>query len=178
MTTPNGRGSPEMLAAELVEARDAFMAALADIDPALLKTPGLAGQWSARELVAHLGYWTGHAAEALHLAEQDRADEFGESDMDVDERNAVVARVALETDLATVRVREEAAFQALLSALGMLDPERLTDRVAYGDTIEQVVRDDGPDHYREHALEIRSWFTGDDEPDDDEPDGDDEPEDE
>lgn len=167
MTPSNGLGSPDALAAELVAAREEFMAALSDVDPALLKTPGLAGQWSARELVAHLGYWTGHAAEALHLAEQDRADEFGESDMDVDERNAIVARIALETDLATVRVREEAAFQALLSALETLDPERLTDRVAYGDTIEQVVRDDGPDHYREHVLDIRSWFTGDDEPDDD-----------
>jgi hypothetical protein len=170
VTSSSGTSSTEGLAAELVEARDEFMAALADIDPALLKTPGLAGQWSARELVAHLGYWTGHAAEALHLAEQDRADEFGESDMDVDERNAVVARIALETDLATVRLREEAAFQALLSALGTVDPERLADRVAYGDTIEQVIRDDGPDHYHEHALDIRSWFSGDDEPDDDDAD--------
>jgi len=41
--------------------------------------------------------------------------------------------------------------------------------VAYGDTLEQVIRDDGPDHYREHAIDIRAWFTGDDEPDDDEP---------
>lgn len=167
MSPSDGPGSPETLAAELVEAREEFMAALADIDPALLKTPGLAGDWSARELVAHLGYWTGHAAEALHLAEQDRADEFGESDMDVDERNAVIARVALETDLATVRKREEAAFGALLDALRAADPEHLGDRVAYGDSIEQVVRDDGPDHYREHALDIRAWFTGASEPDDD-----------
>ncbi len=167
MSPPDGLGLPDALAAELVDARDEFMAALADIDPALLKTPGLAGQWSARELVAHLGYWTGHAAEALHLAEEDRADEFGESDMNVEERNAVVARVALETDLATVRKREAAAFRALLDTLRAADPERFGDRVAYGDTIEQVVRDDGPDHYREHALDIRSWFTGDDEPDED-----------
>ena len=64
---------------------------------------GLVGQWSARELIAHLGYWTGHAGEAMHHAEMDRAGDFGEDEHDVDERNAIVARVAAETDLATVR---------------------------------------------------------------------------
>ena len=154
------------LAAELREARDLFLAALADVDPALLEAPGLSGEWSARELVAHLGYWAGHAAEALHYAAEGRADEFGEAEMDVDERNAIVARVAAETDLATTRKREQAAFDALLAALGEIDPTVLADRVAYGDTIEQVVRDDGPDHYREHALDIRAWFTGENDEDD------------
>ena len=183
MSAGDGLASPQALAAELREARDLFLAALADVDPALLETPGLSGEWSARELVAHLGYWAGHAAEALHYAAEGRADEFGESEMDVDERNAIVARVAAETDLATTRKREQAAFDAVLVALSQIDPAVLADRVVYGDTIEQVVRDDGPDHYREHALDIRAWFTGEDEEDEfdadevddaDEADGDDE----
>jgi Mycothiol maleylpyruvate isomerase N-terminal domain. len=160
--------APQQLAAELTDARRAFLEALADVAPELLTTPGLAGEWSARELVAHLGYWTGHAAEALHFAQEGRADEFGASDLDVDERNAVVARVALETDLGTVRKREEAAFDALIGQLAGLDPALLGENVAYGDTLEQVIRDDGPDHYQEHAIDIRAWFTGADEPDDDE----------
>ena len=167
MTAGNGLASPEALVAELVAARELFLAALADVDPALLDTPGLAGEWSARELVAPLGYWTAQAAEALHHAAQGRADEFGEEEMDVDERNAVVARVAAETDLRTVRAREEAAYQALLEALRSADPGVLGERVAYGDSVEQVVRDDGPDHYREHAMDIRAWFSGDEEGDDD-----------
>lgn len=159
----------QALAGELTAARDEFMAALADVEPALLTAPGLAGEWSARELLAHLGYWTGHAAEALHHAAQGRSGEFGEDDMDVDARNAVVARVAAETDLATVQKREQAAYEALLIGLERADPAWLDERVAYGDSLEQVVRDDGPDHYREHAADIRAWFTGDDEPADDEP---------
>ena len=166
-------GEPPQLAAELAEARAVFVEALADVAPELLTTPGLVGDWSARELIAHLGYWTGHAAEALHFAREGRADEFGTADLNVDERNEVVARVARETDLPTVRKREEAAFGALMDALAGLDPALLSENVAYGDTLEQVIRDDGPDHYREHAIDIRAWFTGDDEPDDeaDEPAG-------
>ena len=32
------------------------------VEPASMTTPGLLGEWSGRELIAHLGYWTGHAS--------------------------------------------------------------------------------------------------------------------
>jgi hypothetical protein len=164
MTIERGPEHIQALADDLLAARQAFNEALADVDPALLTTPGLVGEWSARELIAHLAYWAGHAAEALHQAEQGRVADFGEDEMDVDARNAVVARVARETDLATVRQREEAAFDALLSRLKRAEPTWLEERVSYGDTLEYVVRDDGADHYREHTADLRSWFTGADEP--------------
>jgi hypothetical protein len=157
---------------DLVAARQTFMQALADVDPALLTAPGLVGQWSAKELIAHLAYWTGHAAEAVHHAEQGRLEEFGEDELDVDARNAVVARVAGETDLATVRQREDAAFDALISRMKSADPDWLEDRVSYGDTLEFVLRDDGADHYREHTADVRSWFAGTDDDADDEADDD------
>lgn len=164
MTIERGPEHIQALAEDLVAARQAFNEALADVDPALLTAPGLVGEWSARELIAHLAYWAGHAAEALHQAEQGRVQDFGEDEMDVDARNAVVARVAAETDLATVRQREEAAFDALLARLERAEPDWLEERVSYGDSLEHVVRDDGADHYREHTADLRSWFTGSDEP--------------
>jgi hypothetical protein len=173
------------LADDLIAARAEFLAALADVDPALLTSPGLVGEWSARELVAHMGYWAGHAAEAIHHAEQDRLDEFDAGAPSVDERNAVVARVAGETDMATVRSREELAADALRKRILGADPEWLTERDADGDTLEEIIQDDGPDHYREHSRDVRAWFaTGADEtdaddagPDADEADEADEPED-
>ncbi|HEY7847398.1 MAG TPA: maleylpyruvate isomerase N-terminal domain-containing protein [Candidatus Limnocylindria bacterium] len=150
----------EALLRELQAARDEFVAALDDVEPSLLTAPGLVGDWSARELIAHLGYWTGHAAEALHQAELDRTADFGEDEHDVDERNAIVARVAAGTDLATVRQREELAFEALVTRLARADPAWLDEKVSYGDTLERVIQDDGPEHYREHTLDLRAWFTG------------------
>ena len=150
----------QALVDDLVAARDEFLAALDDVEPSLLLTPGLVGDWSAKELIAHIGYWTGHAAEALHHAEQGRLQGFGDDEHDVDERNAIVARVAAETDLATVRKREEAAYDALLTRLLRVDPATLDDKVSYGDTLERVIQDDGPEHYREHALDLRAWFSG------------------
>jgi hypothetical protein len=148
------------LADDLVAARTEFLDALGDVDPALLTSPGLVGEWSAREVVAHLGYWAGHAAEAIHHAEQGRLDEFDAGAPSVDERNAVVARVAGETDLATVRSREELAFEALRKRILGVDPEWLAERDADGDTLEEIIQDDGADHYREHTRHIRAWFGG------------------
>ncbi len=148
--------TPGELAEDLVAARDEFRAVLADLDVPQLNARSLVGDWGIREILAHLGYWAGHAAEALHHAEQRRTDEFGEAELDVEARNTLVARVARETDLATVSRREEAAFEALLERLRRADPAWLDERVGYGDSLEQVIHDDGADHYRGHAQEIRA----------------------
>jgi len=151
----------------LAAARDDFLAALADIDPALQTTPGLVGDWSARDLLAHVGYWAGHAAESLHRAEQGELSEFGRDDLSVDDRNEVVTRVARETDYATVVSREQGAYEAFVARLTAVDPESLDDRDADGDTLAEIIAFDGTDHYREHTLDIRAWFDGKDAPDDD-----------
>jgi len=157
----------EDLVADLQASRAAFVDALADVDPALRTTPGMVGDWSAAQVAAHLGYWAGHATEALHHAEQDRLDEFGRGEPEVDETNAVVARIAAETDLATILQREEAAYEALLTFLQRADAAWLEERTASRDTLGEVIRDDGADHYREHTFDLRAWFTGNDEPDPD-----------
>jgi hypothetical protein len=154
----------QALATDLVEAREAFNQALADMDPALLTTPGLVGVWSARELVAHMGYWAGHAAEAIHLAEQGRLDEFEADVPSVDERNEVVARVAAETDMKTVQNREELAFEAFRKRILTVDPEWLEERDADGDTLQEIIKYDGVDHFREHTNDIRAWFAAGGEP--------------
>ena len=144
------------LADELVAARADFIAALEAVDTRRLNAPGLVGEWSARELVAHLGYWAGHAAEVIHAVESGRAAEVGVGEPSVDDRNASVARVAREADLATVRKREAASIQALLERLATVDPALLTERLPDGATLRDGLREDGPEHYREHTADLRS----------------------
>ena len=150
----------DALVADLETARAAFFEALEDVEPTLRTVQGMVGDWSAAQVVAHLGYWAGHATEALHHAEEDRLDEFGRGEPEVDETNAVVARIAAETDLKTITQREEAAYQALLLRLKRADPATLDDRTATGDSLEEVIRDDGADHYSEHTFDLRAWFSG------------------
>jgi mycothiol maleylpyruvate isomerase-like protein len=136
---------------DLGRARDGFFEVLARVEPASMTTPGLIGDWSARELIAHLGYWVGHATEAIHAVEQGRAEDVGVGEPPVDDVNATVARVAVGTSFATVRRREAASVEALVERLRSVDPRLLGEVLPGGATLEDHVREDGPDHYREHA---------------------------
>ncbi len=157
MTDPPAK--VQALLDDLAAARNEFLAAIGDVDLNLRLTPGLVADWSARDLVAHMGYWAGHAAEALHRAEQDELDAFGKDELTVDERNDVVTRVAAETDWATATKREQGAYDAFVERLKRVDPDRLGQRDADGDTLEEIIAFDGVDHYREHIVDIRAWFT-------------------
>ena len=117
--------TPADLARELTGARDAFFRELGRVEPASLTTPGLVGEWSGRELIAHLGYWAGNAVEVLRLVETDRVDEVGAGLPPTDEVNATVARVARDTPLVAVRKREAGSVDALLERLATLDPALL-----------------------------------------------------
>jgi len=151
--------SPADLATEAEAARSEFLDAVRALTPAQRDASRLVGDWGLREIVAHMGYWVGNSAEALHAAEQGRAHELPHID-DVEERNAVVARVARETDLATVTKREAAAFEAFMDRLRRADPGWLGLQIASGHTIGHLVREDGIDHYRDHAADLRNAIGG------------------
>jgi hypothetical protein len=146
----------DRLVQELRLERDGFFDALSAVAPESMTTPGLIGEWSARELIAHLGYWAGHGVESIHAVESGRADEFGADRPPVDDVNATVARVARQADLATVRKREAASVEAFVERLRAMDPAMLaTPLPHHGLTLEQGIREDGAAHYREHAVELR-----------------------
>ena len=144
---------------DLTEARQGLFEVLDRVSPASMTTPGLVGEWSARELIAHLGYWAGHAVEVIHAVEEGRADEVGDEGLPTDEVNDTVARVARETDLATVRKREAASVEALIERLRRLDPTLLDVPLPSGTTLERSIVEDGAEHYREHADGLRGALT-------------------
>lgn len=150
----------ERLVDELHEARDAFFAALAAVAPESMTTPGLLGEWSARDLIAHLGYWSGHATEVIHAVEEGRTHEIGAGDPPTDTVNETVVRIARQTPLATVRKREGASVEALVDRLRSVDPALLGERLPNGATLEAAIREDGAEHYREHADALRNALEG------------------
>jgi hypothetical protein len=140
---------------DLVAARSDLFELLTAMAPADMTVPGLLGEWSARELIAHLGYWAGNAVEVIHAVEDGRAGEVGAGKPPTDEVNDTVARVSRQTDLTTVRKREAASIEVLVERLRRMDPGLLNVGLPDGATLERGIREDGPDHYREHADELR-----------------------
>jgi hypothetical protein len=151
---------PAELTGELRAERDAFFAALEAVAPESLTTPGLVGEWSGRDLIAHVGYWVGHATELIHRAELGRTEPDDLGERAVDEINATVARVARETPLDTVRRREAASVEALAGRLAQIDPVLLEVVLPDGASLARGIREDGAEHYREHADELRAALSG------------------
>ena len=155
---------------ELAEAREELSAALADADPALLTAPGLVGEWSARELVAHLAHWNDWASTCLTAAAEGGLAGLVTDEWDVDAQNADVAREAASLPISVVRDREAESFERFASLLAGADPAVLAMPMPWGGTTETTVIENGPGHYAEHARDIREWFAGADADDaDDEP---------
>ena len=149
-------GAVDAIVRDLTDARRELFEALDELGPAAWTEPGLVGEWSARELIAHLGYWVGHAVDAIHHVASGRGAEFEVGADAVQQRNAIVARVARESTLDAVLKRERESFEALVARLGHLDPVLLDERLANWGTLGEGILEDGPRHYRDHASELRA----------------------
>lgn len=155
----------DALVSELMDARDAFVSALADVEPDLFTTPGIVEAWSARDLVAHVAFWSDHGADALELAASGRGADFDYESSETDAINEEVFAGASTLTPMEAYEREQVAFERFRDDLADLDPALLDLALGNGDRVLAVVRYDGPDHYAEHAAHIRAWFTGQAEPD-------------
>ena len=153
---------------ELAQARDELSAALAAADPALLTAPGLVGEWSARELVAHLAHWNDWASTCLAAAADGQLGDLVTDTWDVDAQNAEVARDVASMPMSAIRDREADSYARLDERLSAFDPSLLEMPAPWGGTVEGIVIENGPAHYAEHVRHVRDWFAGADEDDEDE----------
>lgn len=144
----------DALVDELDRQRDAFVAALESLRDA--EGRAVVESWDGRDLVIHAAFWSEHGAEAVELAAAGRGDEFAYDNTQTDAMNAATAAAGHGASLTDARSREEAAFARFRTAVGALDEALLDLRLGNGDTVEAVIRYDGPDHYAEHAEHLRA----------------------
>lgn len=148
----------EALLRDLDATRAAFLEALGDVDADLVTTPGVVDDWSVRDLVVHVTAWCEHGSAALDLAAEGRGAEFAYSSADTDAMNERIQAEARTIAPSAALVREEAAFAAFRERVAALDPGLLGLELGNGDTVEAVIRYDGPNHYAEHTEHLRAWF--------------------
>lgn len=148
--------------AELEATHDEFLDALGAVDAELVTVPGVIAGWSVRDLVVHVAAWSEHGAGAIKLATSGRGAEFDYSKARTDAMNEGILAEARETSPGMALAREARAYAAFREAVAALDDGVLDIRLGNGDTLGEVIRYDGPDHYAEHTAHLRSWF-GDDE---------------
>ena len=142
------------LVEELDHQRAAFIAAF----DALPQPEGRAivESWDGRDLIIHAAFWSEHGANAVELASAGRGEGFDYDNSQTDAMNAATTAAGRATSLADARAREGAAYQRFRRAVAGLDEPLLDLQLGNGDTVEAVIRYDGPDHYAEHAQHLRA----------------------
>ena len=130
------------------DARWAELLALVDAAPTgVLVEPGVTAEWSARDLLAHLGCWMAEAAKVL---ERLRFGTYEPRELDVDAMNREFDEATRDLTLSEVRAELESARIRMLQgwdALAEVSPPA-----------EEWFSESGPLHLEEHLPALRTFL--------------------
>jgi Mycothiol maleylpyruvate isomerase N-terminal domain len=138
----------DRLLREEEEAWEEFRAVAESLSPQQLAEDGYYADWSAKDLLAHVGSWL---AEAVKVLEQIRMDTYSRWRGDVDELNAAWREAWRDVDVSAVKAHLHSGRGRMLQEWELL-PEELVSRRA-----REWFRESGARHYREHLPRLREW---------------------
>lgn len=129
------------------QAWDGWIEAIGQVPEERLTESGVTGQWSVKDLMAHIAVWDDHDAEQL------KAFGRGEQPDHVDWQAVNDKTSAERAGWSLDKAREEmyAAHQRLLDSF-----DQNVDKISI--SLEEQ-KSDLWEHYEEHAAEVREWLA-------------------
>jgi len=152
------------LLAELRSARAEWDELLAQVGEARLTEPGAVGDWSVKDVIAHLtsyNRWFVNASEAYFRGQPPPLD--GSEGLTFEARNQFYHQQTQAQPLAEVLEQSHQVFQRLLAMVERHSEEFLTQPQQFEGApgpivIGELLKGDCYDHYRGHAQTIRTWL--------------------
>jgi hypothetical protein len=122
-------------------------------DEQLLK-PGVTGNWSVRDLIAHVRWWEEEALKHLPLIlEGGRPPRYSETYGGIDAFNALMTEQKRDLSLADLRGQCEDTHRRLVNYIQGVPPEQLAGETRF----RRRLRLDTYGHYPLHTRQIREW---------------------
>jgi uncharacterized protein (TIGR03083 family) len=137
---------------------------LAEVPPERMTEPGVAGEWSVKDIVAHLLFYERWLADRLHERLRGEAYAGSETDyMPFDEVNERVYQQNRHRSAEDVLAESRDVFQRLVAGLEAQPEEFLIQPQHFEGApqpvvIWQLLRANVYDHYGQHAPSIRNWL--------------------
>jgi hypothetical protein len=149
--------------------REQWEGLLAQPDEAQMVEPGVAGDWSVKDIIAHVTAYERGLVKWLEAASRGELLELPDLDHpDVDHRNAVIFAANRNRPLQDVLLESSHVFQqlaGLVQAVGeeeLIDPQRTEwfVRPRWGESraLWKCIADDAYNHYHQHIPDIRAWL--------------------
>jgi hypothetical protein len=152
--------------------RAAFDQLLVKVGETRMEQPGVEGDWSVKDILAHVMAYDRWTAAQLNAAREGREatpqEAFGSDTppegadtIDLDTRNAALREHYRETPLAEIIAGAEHAFAMFVAAIQALDDTQLADPAFLGwsDTLTtaQAIGIQAWEHYEAHEPALRAW---------------------
>jgi len=133
---------------------------LAEVDEERVTEPGPAGEWSLKDIIAHVTWGEREMVGVLEARALVGSDLWNVS---TDERNAAVYEQNRDRSLPDVLTEAQEVHTRLLAALETVSDEDLNDPRRYKDMLDdwvpwKLIAGNSYGHYDEHSPSIRAWL--------------------
>lgn len=120
---------------------------------------GVVDSWTLKDLLGHIAFWSGRAAETLRCVCADRLDDipFGEGDSWTDEWNEREYNIRKDRSFLEVRTEFLRNYKEANACLHETPEEKINLKLR-GEEVADYFAGDTYRHYREHAEHIREWL--------------------
>ena len=147
---PNNRSTA---VTEQIRAEHARLEALlADIPDMQFIQPGVFGEWSAKDMLAHITFWEQRLIAYMNGARESLIQPGEDEQAGIDRINAGVLAANRDRPLAEVRAAFGDSYQQALALVESLSADDLADDELFG-----LIAGDTFGHYREHIMMLEDW---------------------
>jgi hypothetical protein len=144
----------QQLLKQLDTAWTAFKESYAGLSDSQLTEPGVTGQWSVKDLIAHVTWWEEEALQHLpRILTGGRPPRYSLQYGGIDAFNAQMTEQTRGLSLADVLRQSEDTHQRLLAYIHSVPEEPFTRETHF----RRRLRLDTYSHYPKHAKAIRAW---------------------
>jgi len=158
---------PATMKAELLAAmragHDAWDALIAQVDPAHMAEPGVEGEWSVKDIVAHVSTYEDWMAQLLEAGGPNIP--HVTDAMTQDQTNAWVFEHNRHRSPDEVQALARRSFDRLAQAVEALSPQDLVSpskfEWARGKPVYTIIPGESYNHYRHHTASIEAWLRTD-----------------
>jgi hypothetical protein len=158
----------QLTTAQLLEvmraARSNWDALLAEAGEARLTEPDVEGDWSIKDIIAHITYfetWATNCLMAIRRGEPLPRPEY--KGLSIDEENALIYEHQRSLPLADVLRNSQISFQRSIESVQGLHDNDLYDleftHASGADwSVHDLLEGDTYEHYQEHSASVRAWL--------------------
>lgn len=141
--------------------RAQWEALLAEVGEARMTRPGVAGEWSVKDIVAHVTWFEREMVGVLQARTLVGSDLWS---LPHDQRNAAIYEQNRDRALSGVLAEARVVFDQLRAGMQSLAEEDLHDPLRFAEMPAdwvpwQVIAGNSYEHYRQHTPGIRDWMA-------------------